>query len=245
MDRPSQVSPAADDAANPGSATDVSTPTRADRIRRRISDNKIGAVIVVAVGLLSAVGGTIGGVRQIAGLFDSSSKPTATSAVRLNPSELRTAKNSRYGFSFQYPVTWERQDPVNGDGLAAAGPEPGLALVAYGSLPVEGPSPDDVFSRLEYQVQQLADGNGARIVEAPNQQNVTRFLSGGETTEMAGYRFVMETDAAEGVPALTTVALVTTTRERDVEMLCKVPTGLAPRWRGACNQFLASLTLTR
>ncbi len=192
------------------------------------------------------MGGTVGGVRQIVGLFDNSSKPRVTeSAVHLNPAELKTAKNSRYGFSFQYPVTWQRQDPVNGDGLTAVGPEPGLQLVAYGSLPVHGPSPDDVFSRLDYQVRQLAEGKGTRIIEAPIQQNVTRFLPGGDTTEVAGSRFVMATEAVQGSPATTTVALATTTRERDVEMLCTVPTRLFARWRGACNQLIGALTLTR
>ena len=225
-------------------AESASTETSADRIRRRIANNKIGAVIVVAIGLISTVGGAIGGGRQIVNLFHDSSEPTAKStAVRLNQSELKPAKNSRYGFSFQYPVTWQRQDPVNGDGLMAIGPEPGLELVAYGALRTSGPSPDDPFARLEYQARQVA--SGARIVEAPIQQNVTRFLPGGDTTETAGYRFVMEKEGGQGVPAVTTVALTTTTNERDVTMLCNVPTQLAPRWRGACNQLISTLTLTR
>jgi hypothetical protein len=195
---------------------------------------------VLAIGVIGTIGATIGGVREIADLFDGSERPgVTTTAVRLNPSELRTAKNTRYGFSFQYPVTWERNDPINGDGLAATDAESGVELVAYGSLPVLGPKPDDVFDRLEYQVRELTDDS--RIVEAPTQQNVTRFLAGGETTEMAGLRFVME----RVTPAVTTLALVTTTRERDVEMQCNVPTRVYPSWRGACNQFLSSLTLTR
>jgi hypothetical protein len=234
--------PAADNAERGGST--ASTETRADRIRRRIANNKLGALVIVAVGLISAVGGTIGGVRQVVGLFDSPSKtPVTESAVRLNPSELRTAKNERYGFSFQYPVTWQRADPVNGDGLTAIGPEPGLQLLAYGRSPTFGPSADDVYSRLDYQVRQLAEGK--RIVEEPNQQNVTRFLPGGDTTEASGLRFVMATDALGESPGTTTVALATTTRERDVELLCTVPTRLFARWRGACNQLLSGLTLTR
>jgi hypothetical protein len=202
---------------------------------------------VLGVALLGTIGGAIGGAREIVDLFDGSSeRPTETNtAVRVSPSELRPAKNSRYGFSFQYPVTWERRDPINGDGLAAAGPEPGLELVAYGALPSAGPSPADVFNRLEYLVGQLADGTRARLVEGPNQQNVTRILPGGDTTETAGSRFVMERDPVEGVPAVTSVALATTTSERDVTMLCSVPTRLYEQWRGACNQFLATLTLTR
>jgi hypothetical protein len=218
--------------------------TRADRIRRRVSDHPLGAVVVLAVGVIGAVGGTIGGAREIADLFDGSGgRPTTTTtAVRLNRAELRTAKNDRYGFSFQYPVTWQRADPVNGDGLRAIGPAPGLEVLAYGRLPTVGPSPQDPFDRLEYQVRQLASTGGTEIVEDPNQQNVTRIEPGGDTGEVAGSRFVM---ATPGAPAVTTVALVTTTPERDVEMLCKVPSPIAARWRGACNELLSTLTLTR
>jgi hypothetical protein len=226
-------------------SSSAATETRADRIRRRISDHPVGAVIVLAIGLIGAVGGTIGGVREIADLFDGNGRPVETTSVRVEPSELRTARNTRYDFSFQYLVTWERNDPANGDGLAASGPEPGLALLAYGRIPTVGPRPDDVFTRLDYQMRQLAEATGSRIVEAPNQQNVMRTFPGGETTEIAGSRFVMETDAREGAPALTTVALVTTTPERDVEMQCTVPTSDYASWRGACNQFLSTLTLTR
>lgn len=218
-----------------------SRETRADRIRRRFADHPLGAVVVLAIGAIAAVGGAIGGAREIADLFDGSGGHQATT-VRLNRSELRTAKNDRYGFSFQYPVTWQRADPINGDGLRAIGPEPGLEVLAYGRLPTSGPSPEDPFDRLEYQVRQLASSGGTEIVEDPNQQNVTRIEPGGDTGEVAGSRFVM---ASPGAPPVTTVALVTTTPERDVEMLCKAPSRIASRWRGACNELLSTLTLTR
>jgi hypothetical protein len=134
---------------------------------------------------------------------------------------------------------------VNGDGLAAIGPQPGLQLVAYGALPDFGPSPEDAFERLDYLTRELADSGGARIVEGPSQQNVAQSTSGGETFEVAGSRIVMETDATDEAPALTSVALATTTPDRDVTMQCQVPTRRYPRWRGACNQFLSTLTLTR
>jgi hypothetical protein len=224
----------------------TTTETRADRIRRRFADHKIGALVVVGLAILGTVGGAVGGVREIVDLFDGSSQgTTTTTAVQLEPSELRTAKNSRYGFSFQYPVTWTRQDPINGDGLTAIGPEPGLELIAYGGLPVGGPSPADTFNRLDYLVRQLADETGQRVIEEPNQQNVTRFLRDGGTTELAGSRVVIERDAGEARPAQTSVALVTTTPDRDVTMLCNVPTSLYSTYSGACNQLLSTLTLTR
>jgi hypothetical protein len=200
----------------------------------------------VGLAVLGTVGGAIGGVREIVDLFDDSSQRSATKdVVRLSPSELRPAKNSRYGFSFQYPVTWERQDPVNGDGLTAVGPEPGLELVAFGALPSAGPSPADAFARLDYLGRQLADATGARLIEGPSQQNVTRFLPGGGTSEVAGSRLVIEREPREGVPAVTSVALATTTSDRDVTMFCNVPTHLYPSYRGVCNQLLSMLTLTR
>jgi hypothetical protein len=129
--------------------------------------------------------------------------------------------------------------------LAALGPQSGLELFSYGALPSTGPSPADTFNRLDYLVRQLTDEPDARLVEGPSQQNVTRFLPGGRSTEVGGSRFVKETDATSEAPALTSVGLTTRTSERDVTMLCQVPTCLYPSYRGACNQFLSTLTLTR
>jgi hypothetical protein len=237
----------------------VDGETRVDRVRRRVADHKLGALVLLAVAVIGGIGGTIGGVREIVDLFDSESdsapRKNKPGPVRFDPSELRTARNFRYAFSFQYPVTWERQDPPNGDGLAAIGPLPGLQLGAYGALPTFGPSPNDAFERLEYRARELSEG--ARVVEGPSQQNIPQSAPSGETFEVAGSRLVMETDAgrpragtfppdaADEAPALTTVALVATTPDRDLTMECQVPTRIYPRWRGACNQFLSTLTLTR
>jgi hypothetical protein len=227
----------------------VDGETRVDRIRRRVADHKLGALVLLTVAVIGGVGGTIGGVREVVDLFDSESESEPRTKrpgpVRIDPSVLRTARNFRYAFSFQYPVTWKRQDPVNGDGLAAIGPQRGLQLVAYGAFPHFGPSPDDAFERLEYRARELPDSRGARVVEGPSQQNITQSTPSGETYEVAGSRLVMETDATDEAPALTSVALVATTPDRDVTMECQVPTRLYPRWRGACNQFLSTLTLTR
>jgi hypothetical protein len=236
--------------ADEGSRPSTTEATRADRMRRRISDHPIGSKVVVVAGLVAALGATIGGVRQIVGLVDGSpDRPTLTAPVdeyvRLAPSELKTARNARYGFSMQYPASWTRQDPINGDGLAAVGPEPGFELLTYGGLPVLGPQAQDgVFERLDYLVRQQTD-HATRVVEEDIQQNIVHILPDGQTAEVAGRRFVMETDGSEGRPGFTTVALVTTTGDRDVQMTCRVPTELYQRWEGACNQLLSGLTLTR
>jgi hypothetical protein len=81
----------------------VDGETRVDRIRRRFADHKVGAVVILVVAVLGGVGGTIGGVREIIDLFNDESEPGTkrTGPVRIDPSELRTARNFRYGFSFQ------------------------------------------------------------------------------------------------------------------------------------------------
>ena len=76
--------------------------------RRRIADNPVGAVVVLGLALLATIGGAIGAVREIADLFRGSpDRPTGQNlAVRFPASELKLATNRRYGFSFQYPVSW-------------------------------------------------------------------------------------------------------------------------------------------
>ena len=80
----------------------------------------------------------------------------------------------RYGFSFQYPLTWERQDPVNGDGLLAIGPQLGLEVRAYGALPTTGGGGDQVGGggpRVDEYVEYLTQ-EGGTVVDGPTQQNV-------------------------------------------------------------------------
>ena len=172
-------------------------------------------------------------------------RPTGQNlAVRFPASELKLATNRRYGFSFQYPVSWERQDPTNGDGLRAIGLEAGLEVLAYGALPFGGE-----FRRRCIRSTRLSGTRVRRPAwytrrRGPSQQNITRILPGGNTSEVAGSRFVTETEASDGQPALTSVVLLTTTSERDT-MRCQVPARLYSSYRGACNQLLSSLTLTR
>ena len=133
------------------------------------------ALILVLAAAIVAAAIIAGG-----GVFDGSSEPPpGEPTVRLRTSELETATNSRYGFSFQYPVTWERNDPVNGDGLAAIGPEPGLEVLGYGSLPTPGPNPADTFDRLEYLMKETVDADGARVVDGPPSRTSANFSPRG------------------------------------------------------------------
>jgi hypothetical protein len=49
----------------------VDGETRVDRVRRRVADHKLGALVLLAVAVIGGIGGTIGGVREIVDLFDS------------------------------------------------------------------------------------------------------------------------------------------------------------------------------
>ena len=59
-----------------------------------------------------------------------------------------------------------------------------------------------MFDGLDYLVRQAAEEPDTRVVEGPSQQNITRFLPGADTSEVAGSRSVMETDERNGEPAL-------------------------------------------
>jgi hypothetical protein len=221
------------------------------------------------VSTVIAVGAVIGVVQQVVGLFDGedpvTSEPTTVSTttptsapttpaptsssppavVHLRPSELGTARNARYGFSFQYPLTWERQDPVNGDGLLAIGPESGLEVRAYGGLPSSrgggeqigggGPRVDEYVTYLEQ--------DGGTVVDGPTQQNVRVELPSGASTEIAASRLVTREPGVDGLPPVTSVVLLVTPEGRDVTMECQAPTEIYASWAGACNQMIASLSI--
>jgi hypothetical protein len=86
----------------------VDGETRVDRIRRRVADHKLGAFVLLAVAVIGGVGGTIGGVREIVDLFasepgESEPRTQRKGPVRIDPSELRTARNFRYAFCSSTP----------------------------------------------------------------------------------------------------------------------------------------------
>jgi hypothetical protein len=240
-----------------------------ERYRRRVENHRLGALLLITVSTVIAVGAVIGVVQQVVGLFDGedpvTSEPTTVSTttptsapttpaptsssppavVHLRPSELGTARNARYGFSFQYPLTWERQDPVNGDGLLAIGPESGLEVRAYGGLPSSrgggeqigggGPRVDEYVTYLEQ--------DGGTVVDGPTQQNVRVELPSGASTEIAASRLVTREPGVDGLPPVTSVVLLVTPEGRDVTMECQAPTEIYASWAGACNQMIASLSI--
>ncbi len=223
-----------------------------ERYRRRIENHRLGALLIITVSTVIAVGAVIGVVQQVVGLFTgedpvasarSVSSPTAV--VHLRSSELGTANNFRYGFSFRYPITWERHDPVNGDGLLAIGSELGLEVRAYGALPTIDGLGDQVGGggpRVDEYVKSLTQDGGA-VVDGPAQQNVRVELSKGTSTEIAASRLVTREPAGNGAPPVTTVVLLVTPEGRDVTMECQAPTAIYASWVGACNQMIASLTV--
>ena len=239
--------------------------TLVERYRRRIENHRLGALLIITVSTVIAVGAVIGVAQQVVGLFagedpvtsapttaptaavatpaPSSSSPPAE--VHLRPSELGTATNVRYGFSFQYPLTWERQDPVNGDGLLAIGPEPGLEVRAYGALSTSGGGGDQVGGggpRVDEYVKYLTQ-DGGTVVDGPTQQNVRVELTRKASTEIAASRLVTREPGGDGLPPVTTVVLLVTPEGRDVTMDCQAPTEIYASWAGACNQMIASLTI--
>jgi hypothetical protein len=235
--------------------------TLVERYRRRVENHRLGAVLIITVSTVVAVGAVIGVAQQVVGLFAgddavTSAPPTAFTSpasssgsppavVHLRASELGTAQNLRYGFSFQYPLTWERQDPVNGDGLLAMGSEPGLEVRAYGALPTSGGGADQVGGggpRVDEYVKYLMQGGGT-VVDGPTQQNVRVVLSRKSSTELAASRLVTRERGGDGVPPVTTVVLLATPEGRDVTMECQAPTEIYASWAGACNQMIASLTI--
>jgi hypothetical protein len=241
------------------------TETLVDRYRQRVENHRLGALLIITVSAVIAVGAVIGVVQQVVGLFSgedpkasapttatttSTTTPTTSSSsppaeVHLRPSELGTAKNFRYGFSFQYPLTWERQDPVNGDGLLAIGPDPGLEVRAYGALSTSGGGGDQVGGggpRVDEYVKYLTQ-DGGTVLDGPTQQNVRVELSEKTSTEIAGSRLVTSEPGGAALPPVTTVVLLVTPEGRDVTMECQAPTEIYASWAGACNQMIASLTI--
>jgi hypothetical protein len=231
--------------------------TRAERYRRQFEDHRLGAMVVIVASAIVATGAVIGGLEQIRGLFgDSPAKPSATASagptreqpIHLRPSELGRATNARYGFSFEYPLTWERNDPANGDGLLAVGPSDGLEVLAYGGLPLDSEQANDPYGRIESRTAEYMaylKESGGKVVDGPAQQNVPVMLSSDSSTEVPGSRILVSTPRGPRTPAVKSAVLLATPLGRDVTMECHMPAQQIRLYQGACNQMLSTLTVLR
>lgn len=63
--------------------------------------------------------------------------------------------------------------------------------------------------------------------------------------DVQGLRFVRRVPAVGQVPAVMEITLLTSLGERDVYIVCSVPTARIDRWRRACIQLVNGLRLTR
>ena len=157
----------------------------------------------------------------------------------LSTSELRNVDNWRYGFSVDVPVTWTRNDPINGDGVSALGPEDGLELAAYGRLAARA----DLQDRLEMMEQVWVQRPDGHVLEGPTAQNVGLRLANGTMAEIQGSRLLVAQDGSGSLPDIVTVVLLVPAEGRDVEMTCQLPADQAEVYRPVCNQLTASLTI--
>jgi hypothetical protein len=223
---------------------ELGRPTRADRYRRRFADHPVGAVLILVIVTFGAIGAAVGGARDVVSLFDPETTPTPSSSagtgpVELSSSDLKVARNWRYGFTVNYPADWLRNDPVNQDGIVADGPETGMTVTAYGALAPGAASIAD----LEAAAEAKATEPGTFLLEGPTLQNATWRDVSGRNSELPGIRVVVQELATEGEPEVVTVSLLTTAEGRNVTASCQVPAELADHWRGACNEIIGSLTV--
>lgn len=196
---------------------------------------------------LGALGGAIGGFQEIIDLFEASPepKPRPLRPVKLDADELGTVTNERFGFSFGYPLSWDRVDAFNTDGTTFEAPEAGVTLTAYGSTASLGPraQPD----RLDYLVREerrTVATAGGRILRDADLRLVPRENAGRGQGAAAGYRLVHRA-GPPGRRSPTSVVLLTTSGDRDVTIRCEAPTERYSAYVGASNRLLSTLRLTR
>jgi hypothetical protein len=95
-----------------------------DRIR---SAPGVVVKLATSIGLLAGAGW---GVIQIVDHFSHHQPPP----ILFSSDQLSRIVNSRYGFVFSYPSTWNRADPANSDGYTFSNPDrSAVSFAAYGS----------------------------------------------------------------------------------------------------------------
>ncbi|HEV8515528.1 MAG TPA: hypothetical protein VGQ59_19730 [Cyclobacteriaceae bacterium] len=91
--------------------------------------NFINTSLILASGaLLGRIADVIKGVNNLLDLY----KKSPTNGVyQIDSSNLARDTNKRFGFSFVLPKTWDRMDPVNGDGNRVIHPKNPDVMVSF------------------------------------------------------------------------------------------------------------------
>jgi hypothetical protein len=180
-----------------------------------------GAVVILAVAVLGGVGGTIGGVREIIDLFNDEPEPGTrrTSPVRLDPSELRTARNFRYGFSFQYPrhlgASGSCERRRAGRDRSAAGVSSSWRMALS---PISGRAPTMRSSGWTISRASSRTLEAHASSRAPASRTSRNRLPAARPSKSQARASSWRPMPPTKAPALTSVALATTTPDRDVTM---------------------------
>ena len=89
-----------------------------------------------AIGTVTGIIGVIATIIfGIIPLFNSKKESLQYKSKAVIPEKLEYGSNGRFGFSFLYPKSWDRRDPMNGDGNSFAHPkEPLVCMSTWGSF---------------------------------------------------------------------------------------------------------------
>lgn len=162
---------------------------------------------------------------------------------QLSNQDLETEINTRFGFSFSYPKTWDRADPANADGNSYFDPkEPGVSLTAWGGFAVVSPTLDDYVSFSLHQAERhsgfklLLDRESGRMLVGWD----TLGSGSTETREqIQGRRIVYEVN--DSSKRYTIMQVFTQVDSVQFSLRCRAPSSLYPAYQDLFLRLVSSL----
>ncbi len=160
--------------------------------------------------------------------------------IKFNQEDLQRETNRRFGFSFLYPKTWDRKDPMNADGNTFVDPKnPEVSVVAWGEHAVSGETLEYWISEVLEKASLKAGYRLIRIVECSRHIMVWDEREGKwvpSWEQIEGGR--LQYEYLERGKRKTIVEMLTQVEDTQFAVRCEAPSDLYPAYE---KLFLALL----
>jgi len=214
----------------------------ADQVPSWLKNNWVFALIVGIVVVLLWFSKISNAIRDIISNWKSISK-SAKEPIKFNQEDLQREANQRFGFSFLYPKTWDRKDPMNADGNTFVDPKnPEVRMLSWGSYAVVCPTLEELVSEI---LKDAGDKLGYRLI--CNVESGKHMITWDEREgtpvevreQIEGRR--LQYEYIENGKKKTVLQILTQVQDRQFTVLCETPSRLYPAYEDLFLALLAGL----
>lgn len=213
-----------------------------DQVVSWLRNNWFFALIGLILGAIVWLARASNAIRDIISNWRSITKSTQE-PIKFNPEDLERETNPRFGFSFLYSKTWDREDPMNANGNTFVDPKnPEVRMSTWGAYGVVWPTLEELVSEI---LKDAGHKPGYRLIR--NVESGRHMIAWQEREgtlvefrrQIEGRR--LQYQYIEGRKRKTVVEVLTEVEDKQFGVCCEAPSHLYPAYEDLFLALLAGL----